>query len=166
VQYKDDGTHAILPVAAHVKCETDHVGLPVMWLRHSHGKLRRDGFPAALVQYVYPVDERGRLHGALGLIVVEEPRVLARIRGTCRRRERKQEWLRERRLVDRLRGQDKSREVRRGRAAEKRRHIRLAARGATAHDSLPIHATRWTFKTMRTSCAWRCSLKRSCLVSA
>jgi hypothetical protein len=34
---------------------------------------------------------------------------------------------------------EEHREVRRGRLAEKRRHIRHAARGATAHDSLLIH---------------------------
>jgi hypothetical protein len=54
--------------------------------------------------------------------------------------------------------QDKNREVRRGRTVEERRPIRDSAQGARKHDSLPIRATRWTFKTMRTSCAWRCPL--------
>ena len=30
-----------------------------MSLRHSHGKMRRDGLPAAVMQHVCPVDERG-----------------------------------------------------------------------------------------------------------
>jgi len=53
----------------------------------------------------------------------------------------------------RLERQDKSREVRPGRLAEERRGIRHAARGARKHDSVPIRATHWTMKTMRTSCA-------------
>ena len=47
MQINDDGTHAILPVATHFKCTVDHAGVPVMWLRHADGKLRRDGIPAA-----------------------------------------------------------------------------------------------------------------------
>ena len=39
------------------------------------------------------------------------------------------------------RWQDKSHEVRRGRLAEERRHIRHLARCATAYDSLPIRPT-------------------------
>jgi hypothetical protein len=49
------------------------------------------------------------------------------------------------------RWQDKSREVRRGRAAEERRQIRHTARGATAHDSLPIRSTPSRTATTRTS---------------
>ena len=41
------------------------------------------------------------------------------------------------------RSQDKSREVRCGRVAEERRNIRRPARGATAHDSLPIRTAIW-----------------------
>jgi hypothetical protein len=41
------------------------------------------------------------------------------------------------------RWQDKSREVRRGRAVEEGRHIRRFARGATAHDSLHIRTAIW-----------------------
>jgi len=41
------------------------------------------------------------------------------------------------------RWQDKSREVRRGRTVEERRYIRRFARGAIAHDSLPIRTTPW-----------------------
>ena len=56
-----------------------------------------------------------------------------------------------------LGGQDKNREVRPGRLAEERRGIRHAARGARKHDSVPIRATHWTMKTMRTSCAAPCA---------
>jgi hypothetical protein len=48
--------------------------------------------------------------------------------------------------------QDKSRRLRRGRAGEELRHIRHLARGATAHDSLPIRANPCNFTTARTSC--------------
>jgi hypothetical protein len=108
VQQKNDGTHAILPVATHLTCNVDHVGVPVMWLRHSHGKMRRDGFPAALMQHVRPVDERGRVHGAPGLAAVVAHRVQAWRRGPCRRKERKREWVRSSRRHDRLRVQDKA----------------------------------------------------------
>jgi hypothetical protein len=108
VQINDDGTHAILPVATHFKCNLDHAGVPVMWLRHADGKLRRDGFPAALLQRTCAVDERGRVHGAPGLAVVVAHRVQARRRGPCRKRERKREWVRSSRRDGRLRGQDKA----------------------------------------------------------
>jgi hypothetical protein len=49
------------------------------------------------------------------------------------------------------RWQDKSREVRRGRMFEESRHTRHFARGATAHDSLPLQTTPWYFSTTRTS---------------
>jgi hypothetical protein len=49
------------------------------------------------------------------------------------------------------RWQDKSRRLRLGRAAEKCMYIRLLARGATVHDSLPIRTTPWKFATTRTS---------------
>jgi hypothetical protein len=50
------------------------------------------------------------------------------------------------------RWQDKSRRLRRGRAVEELRHISQFARGATAHDSLPIRITPCSFTTARTSC--------------
>jgi len=68
VQNKDDGTHAILPVATPSKGAMDHAGTPVMLLRHSHGKMRRDGSRAAWMQSDFAVDERGRVHSAPGLI--------------------------------------------------------------------------------------------------
>jgi hypothetical protein len=122
VQINDDGTHAILPVATHFKCNLDHAGVPVMWLRHADGKLRRDGFPAALLQRTCAVDERGRVHGAPGLAVVVAHRVQARRRGPCRKRERKREWVRSSRRDGRLRGQDKANwrsRIRRSSAIEK-----------------------------------------------
>jgi hypothetical protein len=48
-------------------------------------------------------------------------------------------------------GQDKNREVRCGRSVEERRHIRRFARGATAHNSLPIDTTPSKTATTRTS---------------
>jgi hypothetical protein len=50
------------------------------------------------------------------------------------------------------RWQDKSRRLRLGRAAEELRHIRHLARGATAHDSLPIRANPCNVTTAHTSC--------------
>jgi hypothetical protein len=46
-----------------------------MWLRHADGKVRRDGFSAALLQRPSAVDERGRVHGAPGLAAVVAHRV-------------------------------------------------------------------------------------------
>jgi hypothetical protein len=48
-------------------------------------------------------------------------------------------------------GQDKSRRLRLGRAAEECRHIKHLARGATAHDSLLVRTTPCNFTTGRTS---------------
>jgi hypothetical protein len=136
VQQKNDGTHAILPVATHFTCKVDHAGVPVMWLRHSHGKMRRDGLPAAVMQHVCPVDERGELHGASGLAVVEERRVLARIRGPCRRRERKREWVRASRRRDRLERQDKARKVRAVGRGEDESNFKLHPNIASKGDNL------------------------------
>jgi len=64
VQTKDDGKHAILPVAG----RPDHARVPVMMPRESDGKLRRGGsetaWPVRPDSTKHPVDERGRLHGA------------------------------------------------------------------------------------------------------
>jgi hypothetical protein len=49
------------------------------------------------------------------------------------------------------RWQDKSRDVRGGRVAQERRHMRHFARGAIAHDSLPTGATPWNITTCHTS---------------
>jgi hypothetical protein len=57
-------------------------------------------------------------------------------------------------------GKIKGREVRRGRVAQKRRHFRYFARGATTLDSLPIHATPWNTKTSCTSRASRHDARR------
>jgi hypothetical protein len=112
VQIKDNGTHAILPVAAHVGCAVDHGQMPVMWLRHSDGKMRRDGSHAALLQRHHAVDERGGLHNAHGLAANVERRVPARIRGPCRTTGDNRQWVTPDRKPDRLGRQDKSRKVR------------------------------------------------------
>ena len=67
MQIHDDGTHVILLVATPLVVRLDHAGLPVMWLRHTDGKMRRDGVRAALLQRFCAVDERARVHGAPGL---------------------------------------------------------------------------------------------------
>jgi hypothetical protein len=41
-----------------------------MWLRHTDGKMRRDGVRAASLQRFCAVDERARVHGAPGLSLV------------------------------------------------------------------------------------------------
>lgn len=112
MQHQHDGTHVILPATMHLRMPTDRAGLPVMWLRHTDGKMRRDGVRAALLQRNCAVAERGRLHGASGLASLAAHRVMAWIREACRKRERKREWLRSDRRHDRLRRQDKSRKVR------------------------------------------------------
>ena len=108
MQNKDDGTHAILPVATPSKGAMDHAGMPVMLLRHSHGKMRRDGSRAALMQQHCPVDERGRLHSAPGLVHVAGSRGQACIRGPCRNRGDHRQWVRNCKTPDRLRRQDKA----------------------------------------------------------
>lgn len=67
MQIYDDGTHVILLVATPLKVRLDHAGVPVMWLRQTDGKMRRDGVRVALLQRNYAVDERARVHGAPGL---------------------------------------------------------------------------------------------------
>lgn len=49
------------------------------------------------------------------------------------------------------RWQDKSRRLRRGRAAEECRYVKHLARGAPKHHSLPLPTTPWNFATTRTS---------------
>ena len=87
----------------------DHAGMPVMLLRHSHGKMRRDGFRAAWMQPDFAVDERGRLHSAPGLVHVVVSRGQACIRGPCRNRGDHRQWVRNCKTPDRLRRQDKAR---------------------------------------------------------
>lgn len=70
MQIHDDGTHVILRVATPRKGRLDHAKMPVMWLRHTDGKMRRDGVRAALLQRNLAVDERARVHGAPGLSLV------------------------------------------------------------------------------------------------
>ncbi len=79
MQTKDDGKHAILPVANHVTTRVmtrwNHARLPVMMPRRSDGKMRRDGSTAAFVQHHNPVDERGGVHGVPELSFDVEQRV-------------------------------------------------------------------------------------------
>ena len=103
MQHTNDGTHVILPATVHLRMPTDRAGLPVMWLRHADGKMRRDGVRAALLQRSLAVDEPGRLHGASGLMTMPAHRVMAWIKEACRRKERKREWLTSERRDARLR---------------------------------------------------------------
>src|SRR6266702_554548 len=57
--------------------ETQHV-------RSAMSAQRNDGFPAALLQRCYAVDERGRLHGASALATIAVYRVIAWISASCR----------------------------------------------------------------------------------
>jgi hypothetical protein len=106
-----------------------------MLLRHSDGKMRRDGSNAASMQPNTAVAERGRLHGASGLAVVEQPRGPARIRAPCRSQERNGEWVRWRKMLGRLRRQDK---------ANCRSLAPFGRKGLSAHWFLQIFATsKW-----------------------
>ncbi len=79
MQTKDDGTRAILLVAAFA----DHAGMPVKLPRESDGDMRRDGSEAAEPLRSgctkHAVDERGRVHGAPDLRVPEGSVLLRRI---------------------------------------------------------------------------------------
>ncbi len=80
MQIHDDGTHVILLVATPFARRLDHAEVPVMWLRHTDGKMRRDGVRAALLQRNLAVAERARVHGAPGLsLVVTLRRVDAKV---------------------------------------------------------------------------------------
>ncbi|QOZ20033.1 hypothetical protein XI02_37110 [Bradyrhizobium sp. CCBAU 21365] len=67
VQIHDDGTHVILRVARPLAGRLDHAIVPVMWLRPTDGKMRRDGYRLPCRSEFIPVDERARVHGAPGL---------------------------------------------------------------------------------------------------
>ena len=67
MQIHDDGTHVILLVAKLLTVRLDHAGVPVMWLRPTDGKMRRDGYRLPCRSEFIPVDERARVHGAPGL---------------------------------------------------------------------------------------------------
>ena len=108
MQNKDDGTHAIFPVATRAKGAMDHAGMPVMLLRHSDGKMRHDGFRTAWTQHDFAVDERGRLHGAPALVDVVVSRGQACISGPCRNRGDHRQWAKKCKTPGRLRRQDKA----------------------------------------------------------
>lgn len=115
MQIQDDGTHAILPARRCPKGRRDRAKLPVTWLRQTDGKLRRNGYAAAIVQPRHAVAERGKLHGALGLLAVNELQIRLRCRrvfddedGEHRwRKRRRRSWQRGR-TPGRLKRQDKS----------------------------------------------------------
>lgn len=153
VQIKDDGTHAILPVTRRTEVQPDHARMPVMLLRHSDGKMRRDGSKAASMQPNTAVAERGRVHGAPELAAVVAHHVQAWRRGPCRRKERKREWLKWYANDDRLRGQDKSRKVRTVGWATNSVKFRPFRNIARLFRNLCLSATHFrptTFYTLRT----------------
>ncbi|MGJ5079232.1 hypothetical protein [Bradyrhizobium sp. HKCCYLS3013] len=81
MQIEDDGTRAILPATRCPKRQRDRAKLPVTWLCQTDGTVRRNGYAVADVHRRDAVAERGKLHGALGLLAVKE----LQIRLRCRR---------------------------------------------------------------------------------
>jgi hypothetical protein len=80
MQTKNDGKHAILPVAE----RSDHARVPVIMPRESDRELRRDGSetvqPDRLDSMKRPVDECGRLHGAPELDPKAKQRIVEKSR--------------------------------------------------------------------------------------
>lgn len=109
MQTKDDGKHAILPVAVH----PDHAGMPVTLPRESDGNMCRDG--SDVVWLLQPsdeksaVDERGRVHGAPELSPVKELLAAEKFRVDYRARSERRRCRSSRPKCPRLRGQDKAR---------------------------------------------------------
>jgi len=103
VQTKDDGKHAILPVAG----QPDHAGLPVTLPRESDGNMRRDG--SDVVWLLQPsdeksaVDERGGVHGAPELSPVKELLAAEKFRVDYRATTERRRCRRSRRTCTRLR---------------------------------------------------------------
>lgn len=164
VQHTNDGTHVILPATMHLRMPTDRAGLPVMWLRHADGKMRRDGVHAALLQRFCAAAERGKLHSASALMTIAAHRVMKWINQACRSKERKRECLRSGRRHDRLRRLFKSGfeiPVHGDNAA-------VAEFSAWCHDSeRRCHKGSWWWK--RAICAFRCrrcAIKRNATMRA
>jgi hypothetical protein len=107
VQTKDDGTHVILPVAAHLAV-SDHARLPVMMPRQSDGKMRRDGSSAARPQPSQPVAERGGLHGASDLSSPVARAIAATRTRALTGQEERRRWRRTAESSHRLGLQDKA----------------------------------------------------------
>ncbi len=122
MQIRDDGTHAILPATRYPKGRRDRAKLPVTWLRQTDGKLRRNGYAAAIVQPRHAVAERGKLHGALGLLAVEELQIRPRCRRVFDDEDGEHRW-RKRRRRSRLRGRTSGRLKRQDKSASPRRRI-------------------------------------------
>lgn len=70
MQTRNDGKHAILPAAGHLKECLDRVGMPVTLPRESDGKMHRDGKSAADMQPETAVDECAGVHGAPDLSIL------------------------------------------------------------------------------------------------
>ena len=120
--------------------------------RDSDGKLRRDGSNAACVQQQHPVDERGRLHGALDLELAAERRIVETDRVVFSVVERRRRWRKRRQPTARLRLQDKSRKVLGGRTDQKAKENNLLAKGALAAITLlhsAFHWEHWNLATLR-----------------
>ena len=109
MQTKDDGTHVILPVADHLAVSLDHARLPVMMLRQSDGKMRRDGSSPARPQPSQPVGERGGLHGAPQLFAVVAWRIATKGRMAFSDKEERRRWRSRSESSHRLGRQDKAR---------------------------------------------------------
>ena len=92
MQTKDGGKHDILPVAERVMARSDHARMPVMMPRESDGKMRRGGSNSARLQPYNPVDERGRLHGALELDPKAEQRIVEKRRVEFSNAKEKRRW--------------------------------------------------------------------------
>ena len=104
MQTKDDGKHAILPVAK----PSDRARVPVTMSRDSDGKMRLGGSNAARMQPHLPVDERGRLHGAPELDPKAEQRIAAKIRVEFSNAKEKRRCRKSVLTATRLRRQDKA----------------------------------------------------------
>lgn len=118
MQTRIDGTHDILPVADGSMAVPDHARVLVTWPRESDEKMRRDGSDAARGQPLYPVAERGGVHGAPEL----SPRMAEHISGKASilwsRRKEKRRCRILKRKEDRLGWQIKGRTLQLGRSVD------------------------------------------------
>jgi hypothetical protein len=141
VQTKDDGKHAILPVAE----PSDHARMPVTMPRDSDGKMRLGGLNAARMQPHHPVDERGRLHGAPELDPFAEQRIAAKLRVDFSNVKEKRRCRKSSLTATRLRRQDKSRTLLGDRMGKKSRNNNVHGKGALPAITLLNVIIRWEF---------------------
>jgi hypothetical protein len=139
VQTKDDGKHAILPVAE----PSDHARMPVTMPRDSDGKMRLGGSNAARLQPHHPVDERGRLHGAPELDPFAEQRIVEKRRVEFSNEKEKRRCRKRSLTATRLRRQDKSRTLLGGRMSRKSRNNNARGKGAHVTITLVKAIIRW-----------------------